>query len=106
MSRKLMITSDAEEDLDDIYQYILNHFLAPQAAENTMTNIRLAIEQLLEIPSLGIDVSDRLGRQFSKEHVLRMTLAGKYLVFYIDDGMAIVVLRVLYQKRNWIDIFK
>lgn len=106
MVRKLMITSDAEEDLDAIYQYILTHFLAPQAAENTMKNIRLAIERLLEIPNLGIDVSERLGRRFSKEHILRMTLAGNYLVFYVDDGENLVVLRVLYQKRNWIDIFK
>lgn len=106
MVRKLLIMPEAEIDLDEIYHYILKRFLAPQAAETTMTNIRLAIERLLEVPDLGIDVSERVGRPFSKDHTLRMILAGNYLVFYIADDKAIAVLRVLYQKRNWIELFR
>ncbi len=106
MALKVTITPEAEYDLDEIYDYILHHFLTPQAAENTMSNIRQAIQRLIEIPDLGIDVSKRLGKPFSNTHTLRMTIAGNYLVFYIVDGQQIAILRVLYQKRNWIEIFK
>lgn len=108
MGYKLIITPEAEEDLDEIYDYILKRFLAPQAAENTMTNIRLAIEKVLEIPDLGIDVSNRVGRVFSKKHKLRMQIAGNYLIFYISDAriQEIAVLRVTYQRRDWISLFK
>ncbi|WP_238386372.1 type II toxin-antitoxin system RelE/ParE family toxin [Streptococcus sp. S784/96/1] len=106
MVRELRIMPEAEADLDEIYHYILKRFLAPQAAETTMTNIRLAMEQFLEVPDLGIDVTERIGRQFSKDHTLRMTLAGNYLVFYIVNDKAIAVLRVLYQNRNWVEVFR
>ena len=106
MSFNLLITPEAEGDLDGIYNYILTHFLAPQAAENTMSNIKQAITKIAEVPSLGIDVSERVGRQFSKEHPLKMMIAGNYLVFYVYDDHTVAVLRVLYQKQNWVHLFK
>ncbi|EFQ56258.1 type II toxin-antitoxin system RelE/ParE family toxin [Streptococcus downei] len=106
MAYKIVITPEAEEDLDQIYSYISQHFLSVQAADGTLANIKKTIVKLLEIPDLGIDVSNRLGRVFSESHRLRMILAGNYLVFYIVDQSSIVILRVLYQKRNWIELFK
>lgn len=106
MVLNLLITPEAEADLDAIYHYILTHFLAPQAAENTMSNIKSAIAKIAEIPDLGIDVSERVGRQFSKKHPLKMIIAGNYLVFYVFDDQTVAVLRVLYQKQNWVQLFK
>jgi toxin ParE1/3/4 len=106
MVYNLKITPEAESDLDSINNYILNRFLSPQAAENTMKNIKIAILKIAEVPTLGIDVSERVGRQFSKDHPLKMIIAGNYLVFFTNDDTTISVLRVLYQKRNWISIFK
>ncbi|MGT2866308.1 type II toxin-antitoxin system RelE/ParE family toxin [Streptococcus hyointestinalis] len=106
MAHNVLITPEAENDLDGIYNYILNHFLAPQAAENTMSNIKLAITKIAEVPSLGIDVSERVGRQFSNEHPLKMMIAGNYLVFYVFDDTTVAILRVLYQKQNWVQLFK
>lgn len=103
---KVLITPEAEIDLDSIHDYILKHFLSPQVAENTMRNIKLSIAKIAEVPSLGIDVSNRLGRQFSDKNKLRMTIAGNYLVFYVFDKTKVIVLRVLYQKQDWIRLFK
>lgn len=106
MAFKVLITANAEADLDSIHDYILKHFLSLQAAENTMTNIKFSIAQVAETPSLGIDVSERVGRQFSDKYPLRMTIAGNYLVFYIVDQTNLIVLRLLYQKQDWISLFK
>lgn len=106
MEYNLVITKEAEEDLDQINNYILNHFLSPQAAENTMNNIKSGIKTILKIPDLGIDVSERLAKPFSLKHKLRMLPVGNYLIFYIIDNQTIAILRVTYQHRNWIELFK
>ena len=35
-----------------------------------------------------------------------MMIAGNYLVFYVYDDHTVAVLRVLYQKQNWVHLFK
>mgnify|MGYP004706651197 CR=1 FL=1 len=105
MVYNVLITDTARNDLDDIFVYINEKFLAPQAASNTLSNIKLAILKVAEVPEIGIDVSKKLNRKFKSSETLRMIPAGNYLVFYIISNKDLVVLRVLYQRRNWIEIF-
>ena len=97
---------EAETDLDEIYDYIAYHFLSPQAASNTLQNIRLSIKKLEDYPEIGIDVSKQLKKIFSQKHKLRMIISGSYLVFYIIEHKNVAILRMLYQSRNWIEIFE
>ncbi|MDR1473990.1 MAG: type II toxin-antitoxin system RelE/ParE family toxin [Lactobacillales bacterium] len=105
MAYNINITEEAQEDLNQIFDYISKHFLASQAATNTLENIRLTILKLEEFPEIGVDVSERLKKKFSDEVKLRMLITGHYLVFYIFENSTITILRVLYQKRNFIEIF-
>ena len=105
MNYKIFVTSEAESDLDEIFDFIAHHYLSPQAAVNTLSNIKLSIKKLEDFPNIGINVSDRLRKTFSKNDNLRMIISGKYLVFYLVDEKNVVILRVLYQSRNWIEIF-
>ncbi|MCL2321356.1 MAG: type II toxin-antitoxin system RelE/ParE family toxin [Oscillospiraceae bacterium] len=105
MNYSVSIMPEAETDLDEIYDYISYHFLSKEAARNTLENIRLSIKILEDYPEIGIDVSQRLKKPFSKKHNLRMIISGSYLVFYIIDNNDVAILRVLYQSRNWIEIF-
>ena len=105
MSYRIFITPEAESDLDEIFSYVAQHYLAPQAAANTLNNIKLSIKTLKDFPGMGVDVSDRLKKPFSDKDRLKMIISGKYLVFYVVDQKSIVVLRVIYQRRNWIEIF-
>lgn len=105
MIYKVLITDMAQKDLDDIFVYINDKFLARQAASNTLSNIKSAILKVAEMPEIGINVSKRLDKEFQSLETLRMVLAGNYLVFYIISNQNLVVLRVLYQRRNWIEIF-
>lgn len=105
MAYDVLITDAAQRDLDDIFAYINEKFLAPQAASNTLSNIKSAILKVAEIPEIGIDVSKRLDKKFKSSELLRMIPAGNYLVFYIVSDQDLVILRVLYQRRNWLEIF-
>lgn len=105
MACEVLIADAAQKDLDDIFTYINEKFLAPQAASNTLNNIKLTILKVAEVPEIGIDVSKRLNHQFQESETLRMIPAGNYLVFYIISDQEVVVLRVLYQRRNWLEIF-
>ncbi|MDR2834518.1 MAG: type II toxin-antitoxin system RelE/ParE family toxin [Streptococcaceae bacterium] len=106
MAYKLKITPEAEKDLDEIRDYIATRFMSEQALTNTLGGIRDTILKLSDFPEIGIDVSQRVNKQFSKKHTLRMIIAGSYLVFYVFDGRGVSVLRVLYQKRDWVTIFR
>jgi len=105
MAYNILITGAAQRDLDDIFAYINEKFLAPQAASNTLSNIKLSILKVAEMPAMGIDVSKRLHKKFKRAEILRMIPAGHYLVFYIISDQELVILRVLYQRRNWLEIF-
>ena len=106
MVYKVVVTLEAEEDLAAIYHYISRRFLSSQAAKNTLANIKQSLRKLASIPDLGLDVSERLGKKFPKKEIVRMLPTGHYLVFYIFDGQVVSVLRILYQKRDWIQLFK
>ncbi|MDI6614994.1 type II toxin-antitoxin system RelE/ParE family toxin [Leuconostoc suionicum] len=105
MAYNILITDAAQRDLDDIFAYINKKFLAPQAASNTLSNIKFSILKVAEMPAIGIDVSKRLNKKFKSSETLRMIPAGNYLVFYIISDQELVILRVLYQRRNWLEIF-
>lgn len=105
MAYNILITDAAQRDLDDIFAYINEKFLAPQAASNTLSNIKLSILKVAEMPAIGIDVSKRVNKKFKSSEILRMIPAGNYLAFYIISGQKLVVLRVLYQRRNWLEVF-
>ncbi|ETW99518.1 MAG: hypothetical protein ETSY1_14765 [Candidatus Entotheonella factor] len=83
---------DAEEDLDKIFEYILED--NPQAVLRMVDRIRQAVQRLIEHPHLG-----RAGRVAdTRELVISGT---PYLVPYqvLDDR--IVILRVLHGARQW-----
>lgn len=105
MVYNILITDAAQRDLDDIFAYINEKFLAPQAASYTLSNIKLSILKVAEMPAIGIDVSKRLHKKFKSSETLRMIPAGNYLVFYIISDQELVILRILYQRRNWLEIF-
>lgn len=102
MVYKIKVTVDAENDLDDIYVYIAEKILSPHAAKQTLQKILLSIHQIAEFPEMGIDVSYRLNGL----HNVRMTISGNYLIFYRHNSNIVEILRVLYQKRDWLLLFQ
>ena len=102
------ISPDAEKDLLDIEAYIVNHFLSEQALKTVMGTIQQTLLNLQDYPGVGINVAERLAskKAYSEYSRLQMVIAGNYLVFYVVSGNTIQIYRIVYQKRNWIKIFK
>lgn len=101
MVYQIKVTVDAENDLDDIYFYITEKILSPNAAQQTLQKILLSIHHIAEFPEMGIDVSYRLNGLRN----VPMTISGNYFIFYRYYDNSVEILRVLYQKCDWLALF-
>ncbi|MDR2976154.1 MAG: type II toxin-antitoxin system RelE/ParE family toxin [Streptococcaceae bacterium] len=104
----LEISPDAERDLDEIDNYLRHHFLSEQAAESIMGNIKTSLSDLIQFPEIGINAADRIGKEKLPDiyQNIRMIISGSYLIFYVLEGSTVQIYRVLYQKRDWINLFR
>ena len=85
----------AEEDLEDIFDYILRD--NPSAASATLDQFDLAISQLARIPGLGaVPRDDRL-----RNLGYRMLIVGDYLVFYVVKSKTVQIRRIIHGTRNY-----
>ncbi|MDR2977130.1 MAG: type II toxin-antitoxin system RelE/ParE family toxin [Streptococcaceae bacterium] len=105
MSFEVIIQPSAERDIDEICAYYEKHFLSPGAARNFVHNVQETFKKLQRYPEIGIDVTHRLARPFYRNYKLYMIIIGNYFAFYFIHKKQVQVLRVLYQGRNWIDLF-
>ncbi|MGR8809940.1 type II toxin-antitoxin system RelE/ParE family toxin [Leuconostoc citreum] len=94
----ILITDAAQRDLDDIFTYINEKFFSPT---NTLSNIKLSILKAAEISTIRIDVSKRVNKTFKSLETLRIIPDGHYII----SDQALAILRVIYQCRNWLEIF-
>lgn len=94
----VIITAEAEKDLQDIFRYIALELLEPTIAMNLCDSIEREILQLSSMP-------DRHAL-YKKEpwfsRGLRFFPVGNYLIFYIvrDSDSTVHVLRIMYSGRN------
>ena len=90
MSRpfKIRYLSTAENDLDDIFDYIMRD--NPSAAVSLLEKFDHSISQLAINPEIGVvPKDDRL-----KMLGYRMLIVGKYLVFYIVKANTVQIRRI------------
>jgi len=90
----------AEQDLNDIFDYISLELSLPQAAENLIDKIQSAVEKTCEFPYSRPLLSDKL---LAKKGY-RMIIVGNFNLFYVIENQAIVIQRVLYGRRNYREI--
>jgi toxin ParE1/3/4 len=86
----------AEDNLETIVSYVAEH--DPNAAKRLAERIIVAIGRLAETPLMGRD-----GRvSGTRELILADT---NYIVPYVVEGDAVVILRVLHRSRRWPERF-
>lgn len=91
MGRKLIISEEAESDLEDIWDYIADD--SPQDADSF-------IDQLFR-KCLDITVLDGIGR--ARDELANGLLSiphKKYIIFFIRDDKRISVVRILRASRD------
>ncbi len=97
MTKKIFITPKASKDLDDCFTYISQD--NPEIALQFFDSTRLTIAQIARMPGIGsifFTKNDRLQglRKWSVKDF------RKYLIFYIDRGEVVEIVRILYATRD------
>lgn len=92
------LTNDAEQDLDDIYDYIAEESQSPGTAARFLRRINAKCELYAQEPLLGESRPD-IGER------IRIFPHQSYVVLYrpVDDG--IEVIRVLHGARHFDSLF-
>jgi toxin ParE1/3/4 len=101
MTKKIVITPKASEDLDDCFAYISED--NPEIALRFFDSTRLTIAQIARMPGIGsifVTENERLQglRKWSVKDF------RKYLIFYIDRDEIVEIVRILYATRDISDI--
>ncbi len=96
----ILFSPEAKKDLHDIKKYISEELESPMAAQNTVSKIIKAIRNLQDFPSSGTPLSSII----DIETQYRFIVSGNYLVFYKEDTPAVRIIRILYGKRDYLNI--
>ena len=97
---KIKFTPDALEDMKDINAYITDELCSEQSAINTTQKIKKPLRQLADFPEIGAPLSSII----SLEVPYRFLVCGNYTVFYKVDGNVVHIIRVLYGRRNFMQV--
>lgn len=98
----VQITSQAERDLRQIFEYIYNELQSPINANNQLDRLEDRITRLDQMPFRY----RMYEREPWKSRGLRVMPVDNYLVFYIPDEQTQIVnvVRVMYGGRNVTEI--
>jgi toxin ParE1/3/4 len=102
MTKKILITPKANQDLDDCFAYISQD--NPEMALQFFDSTRITIAQIARMPGIGsiFTTNDNRLRELRKWSVKDFR---KYLIFYIDREDVVEIVRILYATREISSIF-
>ncbi|MDY4078929.1 MAG: type II toxin-antitoxin system RelE/ParE family toxin [Clostridium sp.] len=98
--KKVRMTPIALKDLKEIKSYISEELLSEEAALRTVKQIIESYEKLAEFPLMGKKLSSVI--DVDKDY--RFIVAGKYIIFYKVEEEFISIYRILYGRRNYMEI--
>ncbi len=98
----LKFTTKAEDDLDEIYEYIANNLFAYEAADNLMDKFENKILRLKTFPYSCSFVADEV----LKKRSYRKLIIDNYIVFYLinEQEHQVIIMRILYGASNYKNI--
>ena len=97
---KIKFSPEAISDLQQIKAYIIDELCNEQAALNTIGKIIKKIRMLADFPASGAPFSSIV--DFETDY--RFLVCGNYMVFYRIEDQTINIIRVLYGRRNFMQI--
>ena len=97
---KINFTPNALEDLKEIKQYITDELCSVESAINTVGKITKRIRQLVDFPESGAPLSSIINLDVP----YRFLVCGNYTAFYKVDNEEVHIIRVLYARRNFMQI--
>ena len=97
---ELHYSQKALRDLDAIWDFYLDEYQNIDAAVKIIDSITGDLEQLADFPELG----PPLASIADVESNCRFLVTGNYLSFYRIDGLDICIDRILYGRRDYLNI--
>ena len=97
---KVSFSPEAVDDLKGIKQYIKDELCNEQAAKNTVAKILKKVKMLSDFPESGSNLSAIIG--FDTDY--RYLVCDNYIAFYRIEDKNVLIVRVLYGRRNYMQI--
>jgi addiction module RelE/StbE family toxin len=97
---KIRYSNAAKADLEQIGDYISETLKSPLAALKTVNKIQNSVDNLEEFPLMGPTLSSIV----KVDTDYRFLVSGKYLVFYHADSDSVYIDRILYGRRDYLQI--
>lgn len=101
MQYDVVVTSQAQEDIRQIFAYISFELLNPSAAESLLNRLEDSISALAAYPERFRPYE----REPWKSRGFRMMPVSRYVAFYYvdEEKRTVVVTRIFYSARNYTD---
>ena len=97
---KVSFSPEAVDDLKEIKQYIKDELCNEQAAKNTVAKILKKVKLLSDFPESSSSLSAIIG--FDTDY--RYLVCDNYIAFYRIENKNVLIVRVLYGRRNYMQI--
>ena len=93
-------SKEAKQDLIDIKKYIKYNLQEPSTAQKLITKIRNQINSLKSNPEIYAIIDDDIIKKLE----IRKLIVDNYIVFYRMKNNDLEIVRIMYGRRNWIDL--
>ena len=93
-------SKEAKEDLIGINQYIKYNLQESEIANKLISKIRMSIKTLKDNPEIYAIIDDDIIRKLE----IRKLIVDNYIVFYRIKNDSIEIVRIMYGRRNWINL--
>lgn len=90
----------SKQDLIGIKQYIKYNLQESETAEKLITKIRKEINNLKNNPEIFTIIDDDIIKKLE----IRKLIVDNYIVFYRIKDNNIQIVRIMYGRRNWINL--
>lgn len=91
---------ESKQDLIGIKQYIKYNLQEPETSERLIAKIRNEINTLKNNPEIYAIIDDELIKKLE----IRKLIIDNYIVFYRIKNNNVEIVRVMYGRRNWINL--
>ena len=93
-------SKEAKEDLIGIKQYIKYNQKEPETESKLISKIRMSIKSLKDNHEIFAIIDDDIITKLE----IRKLIVDNYIVFYRIKDDSIEIVRIMYGRRNWINL--
>lgn len=93
-------SKESKQDLIGIKQYIKYNLQEPEIAQKLITKIRTQIDSLKYSTEIYAIIDDDIIKKLE----IRKLIVDNYIVFFRIKNDSIQIVRIMYGRRNWINL--